>query len=93
MSPDLFTLVTTVLGVGCLLWGAVAVLFPRYSFLGSLTPREQVEAADEDVVRAHDPVEWRGWGREDSTFTVGEQRRAGIMVAGAGLVLLYIAVA
>ncbi|MFB6105202.1 MAG: hypothetical protein ABEJ57_09035 [Halobacteriaceae archaeon] len=91
MAPDLFTLVTSILGVGCLLWGLLAVLFPRYSVLGSLSPVQQVEEVDDDAVRAHDPVTWRGMGREDATFTVGEQRRAGVMVGATGLVLLWIA--
>lgn len=91
MPPDIFVTAMTILGVLCLVWAAVAILFPRYSFVGSLSPREQVEEVPQDTVKAHDPVTWDGLGREEVTFTVWEQRRAGLMVAIAGIVLLWMA--
>lgn len=91
MPPSLFVAVMTILGVLCLLWGVVAIVFPRYSFVGSLSPYEQVEETDRKLARAHDPRTWDGLGREEPAFTVDEQRRAGVMVGAAGLILLWIA--
>lgn len=91
MPPQIFVVVMTVLGVLCLIWSAIAILFPRYSFVGSLSPREQVEEAASNAVEARDPVTWDGLGREEATFTVWEQRRAGVMVGVVGVILLWIA--
>lgn len=93
MPPAWAIQTMTVLGVACLVWGSIAILFPRYSVIGSLSPREQIEESSDSTVKAHDPVTWEGMGREDSTFTVRDQRRAGLMVLLVGIgVLIWVVV-
>ncbi|MFB6111316.1 MAG: hypothetical protein ABEJ35_02145 [Halobacteriaceae archaeon] len=77
------------LGIACLAWGAFALRYPRYSFIGARVPRSAVES-DEQRLHSADPVSWRGWGTEDEQFEVGAQRRAGALVAFAGGVLCWI---
>lgn len=88
MPPAWVVPTMTVLGGGCLVWGVIAILFPRYSVIGSLDPEQQVEEVPESEVKAHDPVTWEGMGREEASFTVRDQRRAGVMVTLIGVGVL-----
>lgn len=93
LSP--WEIVAVVLGLLCMAWGAFAIRYPRYSYVGATKPDPVVDDDEDDerIVEVKDPVRWDGWEREKETFTVAAQRRAGAMVIGAGGVLVLVGIA
>lgn len=89
MAFTAFDVLTIALGLLCLGWGLVAIVYPRFSYIAARDRKPSVDE-DEETVDMSDPVRWRGWRREEESFTVRAQRRAGVIVFGAGLVLVWI---
>jgi uncharacterized protein YjeT (DUF2065 family) len=80
---------TVGLGLLCLGWGLLAILYPRFSYIAARDRKPAVED-DEETVDVADPIRWRGWRREEESFTVHAQRRAGAIVLLAGVVLVWV---
>lgn len=93
LSP--LEIVAVVLGLLCVAWGVFALRYPRYSYVGATKPDPVVDDDEDEerIVEVEDPIRWRGWEREEETFTVAAQRRAGAMVILAGGVLVWIGIA
>lgn len=89
MALSLFDALTIGLGLLCLAWGLLAIVYPRFSYIAARDRKPSVDE-DEETVDMSDPIRWRGWRREEESFTVRAQRRAGVIVLGAGVVLLWI---
>lgn len=92
LSP--LEIVAVILGLLCVAWGVFALRYPRYSYVGATKPDPVVDEDEDEerIVEVKDPVRWRGWEREEETFTVAAQRRAGVMVIIAGGVLMWIGI-
>lgn len=89
MSLTLLETLVVCLGLLCLGWGALALRYPRYSYIAAKDRKPAIDE-EEETLEMKDPIRWRGWRREEESFTTTAQRRAGAMVMVTGAMLLWI---
>jgi hypothetical protein len=92
MSLTLLETLVVCLGLLCVGWGALALRYPRYSYIAAKDRKPSIQD-EEESLEMEDPIRWRGWRREKESFTTRAQRRAGAMVMVAGAILLWIGIA